>query len=128
LSKGFSDHFGVIDAFGLMLLSVSNTAHEPLAASVRPFSTYLIGLCICLPDDPDGPTTGPGEARRLRARPARPESPASYGMGRIAGRGASGYKIVLNGPFGTASGPTPGLNCHRALDVYSLPFQGVTAA
>src|SRR5262245_43626956 len=31
-----------------MLFSVSNTDQAPRAAMVNPFSTYLIGLCICL--------------------------------------------------------------------------------
>src|SRR5687768_9658318 len=29
-----------------MLFSVSKTTHAPLAANARPFSTYLIGLCM----------------------------------------------------------------------------------
>src|SRR5678816_828297 len=44
--SGSSDHFGVKATFGLMLLRASNTVHAPLAATVSPFSTYLIGLCI----------------------------------------------------------------------------------
>ena len=36
------------DSFGLMLLSASKTIQAPLATTVRPFSTYLIGLCITL--------------------------------------------------------------------------------
>src|SRR6476646_9204006 len=46
--RGFSDHFGVNDFAGAMLFSVSNTDQAPRAAIVRPFSMYLIGLCICL--------------------------------------------------------------------------------
>ena len=45
-SSGLSDHFGVNEGFWLMLLTLSNTAHAPLAAMVTAFSTYLIGLCI----------------------------------------------------------------------------------
>src|SRR5579863_4322766 len=44
LSSGFSDHFGVGDAFGLMRFKRSNTAQVPLAAMTTAFSTYLIGL------------------------------------------------------------------------------------
>jgi len=47
-SSGFSDHFGVNDSFGLILLRALNTVHAPLAATVMPFSTYLTGLCITL--------------------------------------------------------------------------------
>src|SRR5579859_3724737 len=46
LSNGFSDHFGVNDGFWLIRFSRSNTAQAPLAATVTPFSTYLIGRCI----------------------------------------------------------------------------------
>src|SRR5271165_780566 len=45
-SSGLSDHLGVNEGFWLMLLTLSNTAHAPLAATVTAFSTYLIGLCI----------------------------------------------------------------------------------
>src|SRR5688572_28744061 len=44
--SGFSDHFGVKDGFGLMLLSFSKTCHAAPAVTVTAFSTYLIGLCI----------------------------------------------------------------------------------
>src|SRR5262245_20298758 len=45
-NNGLSDHFGVNDGRRLILLSVLNTPHAPLAAIDSPFSTYLIGLCI----------------------------------------------------------------------------------
>jgi len=48
LSSGFSDHFGVGDAFGAIRFKRWNTAHAPVAATVTAFSTYLIGLCILL--------------------------------------------------------------------------------
>jgi hypothetical protein len=45
-SSGFSDQCGVKVSPGLMLFSALNTLQAPLAATVRPFSTYLIGLCM----------------------------------------------------------------------------------
>src|SRR6185503_12279863 len=45
-SRGFSDHFGMNDAPGLMRLAALKTVHAPLAATDRPFSRYLIGECI----------------------------------------------------------------------------------
>src|SRR5215470_7194578 len=45
-SIGLSDHFGVKDGRCLILFNVLNTTHAPLAATERPFSTYLIGLCM----------------------------------------------------------------------------------
>ena len=45
-SSGLSDHFGVNDGFWLMLLALSKTCQAALAAYVRAFSAYLIGLCI----------------------------------------------------------------------------------
>src|SRR3984957_14101324 len=50
--SGFSDHFGVKDAFGLIELTVLNTRHAAPAATVTAFSAYLIGLCIRL-NSPD---------------------------------------------------------------------------
>src|SRR5580698_7793358 len=47
LSSGFSDHFGVGDAPGLIRFKRSNTAQVPLAATTTAFSTYLIGLRMC---------------------------------------------------------------------------------
>src|SRR5438093_13379780 len=35
-----------------MLLNASNTVQAPRATTVNPFSTYFIGLCICLRDVP----------------------------------------------------------------------------
>src|SRR3954467_13657651 len=46
LRSGLSDQFGVKPGFGLIWLNVSNTVQAPRAGVVRPFSTYLIGLCI----------------------------------------------------------------------------------
>src|SRR5579862_1640754 len=46
LSRGLSDHFGVGDGLGLMLLKRSKTIHVALAAATAAASTYLIGLCI----------------------------------------------------------------------------------
>src|SRR6185436_8218396 len=46
--SGLSDHAGVNDGFCLILFSVLKTVHAPLAATDRPFSTYLIGLCIAV--------------------------------------------------------------------------------
>src|ERR1700742_4575981 len=43
-SSGLSDHFGVNDGRRLILFRLLNTIQAPLAASERPFSTYLIGL------------------------------------------------------------------------------------
>ena len=54
LSSGLSDHLGVNEGFGLMLFSLSKTAHAPLAATVTAFSTYLIGLCIYASRDLNG--------------------------------------------------------------------------
>src|SRR5436309_2238150 len=44
--SGSSDHFGVNAGFGLMRFRVSNATQAPFAAYDRPFSTYLIGLCM----------------------------------------------------------------------------------
>src|SRR5688572_21671786 len=44
--RGFSDHFGMKEGPGLMRLAALNTVHAPLAATLRPFSTYLMGECI----------------------------------------------------------------------------------
>src|SRR3954469_6706880 len=44
--SGMSDHFGVKLPFGRTELTVSKSVHAPRAAYVRPFSTYLIGLCM----------------------------------------------------------------------------------
>src|SRR5438477_8411143 len=44
--SGLSDHLGVNDGLGLMLLSLSKICHAPFAATVTAFSKYLIGLCI----------------------------------------------------------------------------------
>src|SRR3978361_819012 len=44
--RGFSDHFGVKDAFGLMELKALKICQPTPAATVTAFSTYLIGLCI----------------------------------------------------------------------------------
>ena len=49
LRSGLSDQFGVNPGLGLIWLNVSNTVQAPRAAMVRPFSTYLIGLCIVSP-------------------------------------------------------------------------------
>src|SRR6516225_7098933 len=46
LSSGLSDHFGVKEGAGLILLRFLYTTHAPLAAICSPFSAYLIGLCI----------------------------------------------------------------------------------
>src|SRR5437667_11645849 len=46
LSSGLSDHFGVNDGRCLILLRLLKTIHAPFAAIDRPFSTYLIGLCM----------------------------------------------------------------------------------
>src|SRR5207249_12116351 len=46
LSSGLSDHFGVNDGRWLILFSVLKTIHAPFAAIDRPFSAYLIGLCM----------------------------------------------------------------------------------
>src|SRR5207248_2021458 len=45
-SSGLSDHFGMNDGPGLMRLAALNTVHAPLAATLRPFSKYLMGECI----------------------------------------------------------------------------------
>src|SRR5580765_6917354 len=45
-SSGFSDHFGMNDAPGLIRFAALNTVQAPLAATLRPFSRYLIGECI----------------------------------------------------------------------------------
>src|SRR5437588_12046435 len=47
-SSGLSDHFGMNDGPGLMRLAALNTVHAPLAATLRPFSRYLMGECIQL--------------------------------------------------------------------------------
>src|SRR2546421_4123926 len=47
-SRGLSDHLGVNDGLGRILLSLEKTAHAPLAAMVTTFSAYLTGLCIDL--------------------------------------------------------------------------------
>src|SRR5688572_9829573 len=41
-SKGFSDHFGVKEGFGLYLLTDAIASWMPPAAMVRPFSARLI--------------------------------------------------------------------------------------
>src|SRR5580698_11604964 len=46
--RGFSDHLGVNEGFGLIELKVLNTCHAAPAAMVTAFSAYLIGLCIRL--------------------------------------------------------------------------------
>jgi uncharacterized protein (DUF2062 family) len=46
LSSGLSDHFGVNEGLGLMLLNLSKTNHAPAAATVIAFSTYLTALGI----------------------------------------------------------------------------------
>src|SRR5581483_1353320 len=45
-SRGLSDHLGVNDGLGRMLLRREKTAHAPFAAMVTTFSAYLTGLCI----------------------------------------------------------------------------------
>src|SRR6516225_10038160 len=45
-NSGLSDHLGVNDGLGLMLLRLSKTTHAPLAAMVTAFSMYFTGLCI----------------------------------------------------------------------------------
>src|SRR5215813_8541448 len=45
-SSGLSDQAGVNDGFCLILFKPLKTVHAPLAAIDRPFSTYLIGLCM----------------------------------------------------------------------------------
>src|SRR5271166_2930997 len=45
-NSGLSDHLGVNEGLGWMLLILSKTAHAPLAATVTAFSTYFTGLCI----------------------------------------------------------------------------------
>jgi hypothetical protein len=44
--RGFSDHLGVNEGFGLIELKVLNTFQAAPAATVTAFSAYLIGLCI----------------------------------------------------------------------------------
>src|SRR5262245_57064219 len=52
-SSGLSDHCGVTEGFGLILLSRENTCQAPLAAIDKPFSTYLMGGCMALsPQNP----------------------------------------------------------------------------
>src|SRR5689334_12504373 len=80
-SSGLSDQFGVKLGFGLIRLNVSNTVQAPRAAMVRPFSTYLIGLCI---DSPAG--TGPLADPRVRKYP-RKSTPAQYFHSRRADPG-----------------------------------------
>src|SRR5438270_3958881 len=46
LSRGLSDHLGVKEGLGLMLLSLSKTCHAPFAATVTAFSTYLMAFGI----------------------------------------------------------------------------------
>src|SRR5437867_9928943 len=46
LSSGFSDHFGMNEGLGLYLLKNWMVSKAPVAIFVKPFSTYLIGLCI----------------------------------------------------------------------------------
>src|ERR1700690_3234180 len=65
LSRGFSDLLGMGGSLGAMRLRRSNTAHAPVAATVTPFSTYLMGLCILLSlsstrelELPHGPANG----------------------------------------------------------------------
>src|ERR1700674_4080524 len=41
-SSGLSDHFGMNGPPGLMRLAPLNTVHAPLAATLIPFSRYLI--------------------------------------------------------------------------------------
>src|SRR5271157_4287103 len=72
-SSGLSDHLGVNEGLGLMLLTLSNTAHAPLAATVTAFSTYLIGLCIYAsqknggnPPNIDRPSSTPYDNYRLK--------------------------------------------------------------
>src|SRR5579872_5938880 len=48
LRRGFSDHLGVKEGFGLIELKVLNTCQAAPAAIVTAFSAYLIGLCIRL--------------------------------------------------------------------------------
>src|ERR1051326_721103 len=45
-NRGLSDHLGVNEGFGRMLLSRSKTTHEALAAIVRIFSAYLSGFVL----------------------------------------------------------------------------------
>src|SRR5262247_2203782 len=45
-NMGLSDHLGMNDSFGLILLNNLMTLKTPCAANDNPFSTYLIGLCI----------------------------------------------------------------------------------
>src|SRR5713226_2164309 len=64
-SSGLSDHFGMNDPPGLMRLAVLNTVHAPLAATLRPFSKYLMGECMqSAPLGPQGPA-GAGHDRRF---------------------------------------------------------------
>src|SRR5580698_7153160 len=46
--RGFSDHLGVKDAFGLMEFSALNTFHAAPAATVTAFSATLIAFGIVL--------------------------------------------------------------------------------
>src|SRR5262245_54292277 len=45
-SRGLSDHLGMNDSFGLNLLKYWIALKAPPANADKPFSTYLIGLCI----------------------------------------------------------------------------------
>src|SRR5690242_11545812 len=44
--RGFSDHFGVNEGFGLMELIALKACQPIPAATVTAFSAYLTGLCI----------------------------------------------------------------------------------
>src|SRR5882762_11321395 len=47
LSSGLSDHVGVNAGRWLILFRLLKITHAPFAAIDRPFSAYLIGLCMC---------------------------------------------------------------------------------
>src|SRR5665213_674639 len=65
--RGFSDHLGVNDGFGLIELKVLNTFQAAPAARVTAFSAYLIGLCICL-KSPDSTCMREGNTKLLNYR------------------------------------------------------------
>src|SRR5439155_22981460 len=46
LSSGLSDQFGMNDGRCLIWFNRLNTTQAPLAATARPFSTYLMGACM----------------------------------------------------------------------------------
>src|SRR5688572_23305652 len=69
LRSGLSDQFGVNPGLGLIWLNVSNTVQAPRAAMVRPFSTYLIGLCIDSPASRRAPSARQGQDPALVADP-----------------------------------------------------------